>query len=210
MIPSSAPLPAYCHTLCRSTYTGHKIPAIENLGVTKDQLDSIDFTDNSITSLSNFPLLRRLSHLLLANNPIRTLSPSLATSLPNLRTLIMSNSAMSKESLAALGDVLGKCKKLETVVLKGSPVEQADYYKDWVVYKCKKLRSLDFERVFEKAHLLFFLFLPFCSALLSHSGLTMACVWCVCRIALVPKLSSSPQMERQQLSLSPSRKPQQR
>ncbi|BGP22142.1 U2 small nuclear ribonucleoprotein A' [Rhodotorula toruloides] len=126
---------------------GHKIPAIENLGVTKDQLDSLDLTDNAITSVSNFPLLRRLSQVLLANNPVRTVSPSIATSLPNLRTLILTNSAVPKDSLAVVGDALGKCRKLEMLSLKGAPVAQAEHYKDWIVFKCEKLRSLDFERV---------------------------------------------------------------
>ncbi|BGP13260.1 hypothetical protein JCM10213_004970 [Rhodosporidiobolus nylandii] len=126
---------------------GLKIPAIENLGVTKDQLDSLDLTDNAITSVSNFPLLRRLSHLLLANNPVRTVSQSVATSLPNLRSLTLTNSAVPKEALAVLGDTLGRCKKLESLSLRGAPVAQAEHYKDWIVFRCKKLRVLDFERV---------------------------------------------------------------
>ncbi|CEQ39178.1 SPOSA6832_00712 [Sporobolomyces salmonicolor] len=129
---------------------GHKIPAIENLGVTKDQLESLDLTDNAITSVSNFPLLRRLHQLLLANNPVRTVSPSVATSLPNLRTLILTNSSVPKDSLAVLGDVLGKCRKLEMLSLKGAPVEQAEHYKEWIVFRCKKLRSLDFDRIKQK------------------------------------------------------------
>jgi U2 small nuclear ribonucleoprotein A' len=124
--------------------------AIENLGVTRDALDSIDLTDNSITTLSNFPLLRRLQHLLLASNPIRIISPSLPTSLPNLRTLILTNCAVPKEGLGALGEVLGKCRKLETLSLKGCEVAQERYYKEWILFKCSKLRSLDYERVKEK------------------------------------------------------------
>ncbi|GAA6064776.1 hypothetical protein JCM10212_006325 [Sporobolomyces blumeae] len=129
---------------------GHKIPAIENLGVTKDQLESLDLTDNAITSVSNFPLLRRLRQLLLSNNPVRTVSPSIATSLPNLDSLILTNSSVAKESLAVLGDVLGKCRKLEHVSFKGAPVAQAEHYKDWIVFKCHKLRSLDFDRIRQK------------------------------------------------------------
>jgi len=53
---------------------GYKIPAIENLGVTKDQHDAIDFTDNSLVSLSNLPLLRRLHTLLLAKPNIKHLT----------------------------------------------------------------------------------------------------------------------------------------
>ncbi|GAA5996547.1 hypothetical protein JCM5350_002188 [Sporobolomyces pararoseus] len=129
---------------------GHKIPAIENLGVTKDQLESIDLTDNAITSVSNFPLLRRLHQLLLSNNPVRTISPSIATSLPNLSTLVLTNSAVPKENLAILGDTLSKCKKLQHLSLKGSPVAQQEHYKEWIVFCCKKLTSLDFERIKQK------------------------------------------------------------
>jgi U2 small nuclear ribonucleoprotein A' len=129
---------------------GHKIPAIENLGVTKDQLESLDLTDNAITSVSNFPLLRRLHQLLLSNNPVRTISPSIATSLPNLDSLILTNTAVPKESLAILGDTLAKCKKLQHLSLKGSPVAQAEHYKDWIVFSCKKLTSLDFDRIKQK------------------------------------------------------------
>ncbi|GAA5897053.1 hypothetical protein JCM6882_007342 [Rhodosporidiobolus microsporus] len=129
---------------------GHKIPAIENLGVTRDQLDSLDLTDNALTSLSNFPLLRRLAHLLCANNPVRTVSPSVPTSLPNLETLVLTNSALPKESLPALGDTLGRCRKLESLSCKGAPVQGAEHYKEWIVFRCEKLRVLDFERVRQK------------------------------------------------------------
>ena len=120
------------------------------MGVTKDQLDSIDFTDNAISALSNFPLLRRLQHLLLSNNPVRSISASVPTSLPNLRTLILTNTAFPKDSLGGLGEVLGRCHKLESVCLRGSPVAEEKHYKDWLVWKCKKLRSLDFERIKDK------------------------------------------------------------
>ncbi|KDE08621.1 hypothetical protein MVLG_01083 [Microbotryum lychnidis-dioicae p1A1 Lamole] len=126
---------------------GHNIAAIENLGVTKDGIDSLDLTDNSITSLSNFPLLRRLQHVHISNNPIRTLSPSITTSLPNLRSLVIRNGGLPTEALASVGSVLARCRKLEMLVLKGNPLEQAQYYKEWIVFSCKGLRSLDFERV---------------------------------------------------------------
>ncbi|GAA6000815.1 hypothetical protein JCM10207_004672 [Rhodosporidiobolus poonsookiae] len=129
---------------------GLKIPAIENLGVTKDQLDALDLTDNAITSVSNFPLLRRLSHLVLSNNPVRTVSASVATSLPNLRTLVLTASALPKDGLALLGDTLGRCRKLESLSCKGAPVAQAEHYKDWIVFSCPKLRVLDYERVKQK------------------------------------------------------------
>lgn len=129
---------------------GHKIPAIENLGVTRDQLDSIDFTDNSISALSNFPLLRRLQHLHLSNNPVKSISPSFPTSLPNLKTLILSNAAFTVHSLPVIGTILGKCRKLETLSFRGCPIVDHQYYKEWIVFNCKKLRSLDFDRIKDK------------------------------------------------------------
>ncbi|GJN87850.1 hypothetical protein Rhopal_000805-T1 [Rhodotorula paludigena] len=123
------------------------IPAIENLGVTRDQLDALDLTDNALTALANFPLLRRLRTLVCSNNPIRTLSPSVPTALPNLDTLVLTNSAFPRDALPLLGDTLAKCRKLQHLSLKGAPVAQADHYRDWIIFRCTRLRSLDFERV---------------------------------------------------------------
>lgn len=118
--------------------------------MTRDQLDSIDFTDNSISSLANFPLLRRLQHLYLSNNPLRTISISVPTSLPNLRTLILTNCQIPKDSLPALAIILGNFKKLETLSMRGCPIQETQYYREWIVFNCKKLRSLDFDRIKDK------------------------------------------------------------
>ncbi|GAA5881950.1 hypothetical protein JCM3774_002084 [Rhodotorula dairenensis] len=126
---------------------GHKIPAIENLAVTRDQLDSIDLTDNQIHSLSNLPVLKRLAQLLLANNPVKHISNNLATSLPNLNTLVLTNAAVPKDALAHTALTLGRCRKLEHLSLKGCPVQHAQHYRDWIIFNCKRLRSLDYERV---------------------------------------------------------------
>eukprot|EP00884_Botryococcus_braunii_P005877 jgi/Botrbrau1/15290/Bobra.97_1s0015.1 len=48
----------------------NKIPVIENLGVTQNQFDVIDFTDNIIVLLEGFPKLRRLKTLFVSNNRI--------------------------------------------------------------------------------------------------------------------------------------------
>ena len=50
---------------------GNKIEAIENLGATEDQFDTIDLSDNGILRLDGFPLLPRLKTLLLSGNAIR-------------------------------------------------------------------------------------------------------------------------------------------
>lgn len=132
---------------------GHKIPAIENLGVTRDLIDCYDFTDNNITSISNFPFLKRLSTLLLSNNPIRSISTSITTSLPNLKILILSNNSFTAEYLPSLAATLSKLRKLNTLVLKPSIITNHEHYKDYLIFNCKKLTSLDYQRVSNQVNL---------------------------------------------------------
>ncbi|KAH9937410.1 leucine-rich repeat-domain-containing protein [Fomitopsis serialis] len=71
---------------------GYKIPAIENLGITKDQHDAMDFTDNSITLGDLEPLkdMKKLEFLSLLGNPVREKKwyrEWLAWRIPSLRVL---------------------------------------------------------------------------------------------------------------------------
>ncbi|KAG8527591.1 U2 snRNP complex subunit [Bacidia gigantensis] len=107
---------------------GHKIPAIENLGVAKDQSDSIDFTDNDIAALANLPLSPRLRVLLLARNRANSIQAGLHNSLPNLETLILT--ANSFAELADL-DPLRNFQRLTHLSLLENPVtrKEVDYQK---------------------------------------------------------------------------------
>ncbi|KAH8100475.1 L domain-like protein [Cristinia sonorae] len=126
---------------------GYKIPAIENLGITKDQHDAIDFTDNSITVLGNIPLLRRLRTILLANNRVASISPSLHLSVPNLTTLILTNNNISElGDLEPLKDVAG----LKFLSLLGNPVREKKWYREWLAWRIPGLRVLDFQRIRDK------------------------------------------------------------
>lgn len=116
----------------------------------QDQLESIDFTDNSISSISNLPSLKRLKHLLLANNPVHTISPMMPTALPHLISLVLTGSQMKE--LKDL-DPLAHCKHLEFLSLKDSPVAEQPYYRLWLIFRCKALRVLDNEKVKEKVRL---------------------------------------------------------
>ena len=49
---------------------GNKIGAIENLGGTENQFDSIDLSDIDIVKLEGFPLLPRLKTLTLNHNRV--------------------------------------------------------------------------------------------------------------------------------------------
>ncbi|KAH8120656.1 L domain-like protein [Phellopilus nigrolimitatus] len=126
---------------------GHKIPAIENLGVTKDQHDAIDFTDNSIVALANFPLLRRLRTLLLANNRVSSISPGLHLSVPHLTSLILTNNNISE-----LGDLepLKELTSLKYLSLLGNPVKEKKWYREWIIFRIPSLRVLDFQRIRDK------------------------------------------------------------
>ncbi|KAJ2970255.1 hypothetical protein NUW54_g12771 [Trametes sanguinea] len=129
---------------------GYTIPAIENLGITKDQNDCIDFTDNSIIVLGNIPLLRRLRTLLLANNRISSISQSLHLSVPNLTTLVLTNN-----NLAELGDLepLKDVKSLQYLSLIGNPVREKKWYREWLAFRIPNLRVLDFQRIREKVRI---------------------------------------------------------
>jgi Leucine-rich repeat len=100
---------------------GRGIPLIEHLGVTRDAFDSIDFTDNRLTRLDNFPRLERLATLQLSNNAIETLDePNLAKNLPNITVLNLSNNRIA--NLHQI-DSMGKAfPKLEFLSLSGNPV----------------------------------------------------------------------------------------
>lgn len=131
-----------CHALFH--LSGLKIPAIENLGVTKDQNDTIDLTDNDIRFLGNFPLLAQLKNLGLANNLIARIDPRLAFTIPSLQTLVLTNNSISD-----LGQVahLSKLRQLEYLSLMGNPVSREKNYREFVIWKVPSVRVLDFRRV---------------------------------------------------------------
>lgn len=126
---------------------GLKIPEIENLGVTKDLNDSIDLSDNDLRQLHNFPLLRRLKCLLLANNRISVLDSTLGQQLPNLNTLILTNNSI--EGLEALEPLL-TLKKLSHLSLLNNPVTKKPNYRSWCIFRFPSIRFLDFLHVKDK------------------------------------------------------------
>ena len=140
---------------------------IENLGATLDQFDTIDLTDNEIRKLDGFPLLQRLSTLLLryfsdressigfdgilhryyatppfpfpprSNNKVCRIADSLEVVLPKLRTLILTNNVV-----AELGDLdaLASVATLETLCLLRNPVTTKKNYRYYVVHRLPQLR----------------------------------------------------------------------
>ncbi|KAL1839799.1 hypothetical protein VTJ49DRAFT_1173 [Mycothermus thermophilus] len=122
---------------------GHRIPAIENLGVAGPH-DAIDLTDNDIQVLGNLPLSPRLRTLLLAHNRIATIHPGLPNAAPGLRNLVLAGNNLAE--LADL-DVLGKLSRLTHLVLVDNPVTKKEYYRYWVLWRCPTVRFLDYQKV---------------------------------------------------------------
>lgn len=122
----------------------YKISAIESLGATLDQFDSIDFTNNDIKRLEGFPLLQRLKRLYLSNNRITKIDDILYESLPNLEGLLMMNNQLQE-----LGDIdpLGKFPKLEVASFLGNPLTTKKHYRLYVIHRIPSLRLLDFKKI---------------------------------------------------------------
>ncbi|KAG7134272.1 hypothetical protein HYQ46_009145 [Verticillium longisporum] len=162
-IDSEAPSPGACET-------GHRIPAIENLGAAGPH-DSIDFTDNDIQTLGNFPLSPRITTLLLARNRVASIQPALPTAIPNLRHLVLASNQIAeladldvlakfarlthlvlvenpvtRKELADL-DVLAKFARLTHLVLIENPVTRKENYRYWVLWRCPGVRFLDYVKV---------------------------------------------------------------
>lgn len=110
----------------------------------QDQNDSIDLTDNDIRALANFPVLSRLHTLIVANNLVSRLDVKLANSLPRLTTLVLTNNTLSE--LSSLNP-LGRFPLLEYVTLIGNPVTRKKHYREFITWRCKSIRVLDFQRI---------------------------------------------------------------
>ncbi|CAH8430468.1 unnamed protein product [Heterobilharzia americana] len=122
----------------------YKFPAIENLGCTLDQFDTIDLSENEIRKLDGFPLLKRLKSLILTNNKIARISEDLGQQLPNLLTLILTGNYLS--DLKDL-DPLSSCDKLNFLSLLHCPVTMRANYRLYVISRVTSLRFLDYRRV---------------------------------------------------------------
>ena len=92
--------------------------------------DAIDFTDNDIAAISNFPLSPRLQTLLLTRNRITQIQPNLANSIPNLTTLVLTSNNIAE--LADL-DPLRRFPKLTFLTLIENPVTRKEVHtQSWV------------------------------------------------------------------------------
>lgn len=93
--------------------------------------DAIDFTDNDITTLGNFPLSPRIRTLLLARNRVASIQPSLANAIPNLTNLVLASNSIAE--LADLDPLFG-FKRLTHLVLIDNPVTKKEVRRTTVYY----------------------------------------------------------------------------
>jgi len=126
---------------------GYKIPIIENLGATLDQFDTLDFSDNEIRRLDNFPFLPRLQSLHFNNNRIVRVGDSLHESIPKLDTLILTNNNI--QELADI-EALSSCSDITMLSFLHNPVAAKPNYRAFVIHKFPNLRVLDFRKVKQK------------------------------------------------------------
>ncbi|KAI8064405.1 leucine-rich repeat-domain-containing protein [Gongronella butleri] len=124
-----------------------KLPAIENLGGSKDLNDTIDFTNNDLKVLDNFPRMTRLQNLLMANNRISHIAPGLEEFIPNLKSLVLTNNAIAELSEI---DALATLPHLEFLSLLDNPVSKKPDYRLYVIHKLPKVRVLDLNKVTQK------------------------------------------------------------
>lgn len=107
----------------------------------------IDLSDNDIKKLDNFPMMSRLSSLLLNNNSIIRVAPQLGDHLPRLQALVLTN---NKISYLYEVDHIASLKKLDTLSLMENPVTLQANYRAYVIHKIPQLRTLDFTKISKK------------------------------------------------------------
>lgn len=109
-------------------------------------VDTINVTDNDLTILDfGVPTLLRFSNIIASNNRLSHLSVNLSKFFPNLNTLILDNNKFT--SLSRTGSILSKFKYLRTLSLLNNPVINKNHYRLYLIAKCPRLQTLDYERV---------------------------------------------------------------
>jgi U2 small nuclear ribonucleoprotein A' len=110
----------------------------------QDQFDCIDFTDNEIRRLENFPRMPRLRTLLLSNNNITRISPEIGSQIPNIETVMLTHNAIVNLSDIDGLSALSKLKKLD---LRENNITKQPNYRLYVAARLPSLKWLDFDKI---------------------------------------------------------------
>ncbi|OMJ12660.1 U2 small nuclear ribonucleoprotein A' [Smittium culicis] len=100
--------------------------------------------DHELDLRGNFPLLPRLKRLFLSNNRIRSISPTISTTIPNINTLVLSNNYF--EQLVDL-EPLKDLKYLENLIIIGNPISRISNFRSWLIFRIPQLRLLNFTKI---------------------------------------------------------------
>ncbi|EAY06058.1 hypothetical protein TVAG_244900 [Trichomonas vaginalis G3] len=125
---------------------GLKIPRVENLGCTQDQFDVIDFSNNQIETLEDFPLLKRLTTLLINNNLIKKVAENFPDTCPNIKSIMLTNN-----NIRTFSDIspLTRCNEIQYLSLMENPITKIEDYRLIAIKLFSKLKYLDFQKVTE-------------------------------------------------------------
>jgi U2 small nuclear ribonucleoprotein A' len=121
-----------------------KAAVIENLGVTEDEFDAIDLSENEFLRLDNLPLLPRLKTLLLSGNRISRVADNIGESCQNLQYVNLANNRVPTVDAVA---ALQHCPHLYWLSLQGNPITQTEHYRLHVIHRLPQLRVLDCKKV---------------------------------------------------------------
>lgn len=141
-VPSAAPSHGRASPLTPPVHP--HFPLHHTFCPTQDQFDALDFTDNAIQRLDNFPLLTKLKTLLLGANQISRVGDDLGRNLPALETLVLTNNRIA--SLTEV-DALSSLQSLRLLSLLHNSVAKRPHYRLFVIHKLPNLRVLDFQKV---------------------------------------------------------------
>ncbi|KAJ2501717.1 U2 snRNP complex subunit [Coemansia sp. RSA 1972] len=127
--------------------SNNHITQLENLGSTRNLYDALNLCTNTVRVLGNFPSLPRLLSIYASDNRIASIDRTLASSIPNIRTLVLTGN-----DLRELSDLepLREFTQLEHLSVVGNPVASVQWARLWCVWRFKALKVLDFERVTER------------------------------------------------------------
>lgn len=106
----------------------------------------IDFSDNEIKRLDNFPKMVRLASIIANNNYIARIG-KVGENAPNIKCLVLTNNR-----ILSLGDVdnIALFKKLEHLSLLENPVNIRQHYRYYIVYMIPTLKTLDYKKITKK------------------------------------------------------------
>ena len=111
----------------------------------QDQFDLIDFSDNDILKLDNFPRMTRLHTLLLHNNYIARIG-TIGEQLPHLTSLIATNNKISHFS--ELKNLASFCSKtMQYLSFMDNPIAAKQHYRAYLIFSFPFLKLLDFTKI---------------------------------------------------------------